>query len=1516
MKKLFCACVLGGAVFGSFLESRLEAQPANDSFANRTTITLSAPTVTGSNVGATKETGEPAPAGKTGGKSVWWSWVAPASGPVKINTFGSSFDTILGVYTGSFVNSLTLVADNDDFSGNTSQVSFTTVTGTEYQIEVDGFNAASGNIVLTVDALPAITGPASATGTVSIALSLPLKTTNNPTGFKALGLPGPLVIDPVTGTISGIPTTPGTFSVSLIASNVFGPTTSNLNLVIDTAPVITSTNYVYGRVGDAFSFTPAAANSPTAWGFTGVMPPGLVLDPASGTISGTPTNNNIYTITLLATNASTYRPAPLTIDIRPVNDDYANALPIAGDSQVKGSNLGATIEANEPPPKGSGTTTVWWFWTAPTNGTVQVDTIGSSFDTILMVFTNKTGANSVANLGLVGWDDDSGGGGGTSLLAFNALAGSNYYFCVNGFSGTALGSITLTLRTSPFITSALVTNGTAGLPFSYSIVARNAPTGYGAAGLPGGLSVNPATGLIAGNPGAPGSFSVTLYATNNFGVGSTNLSLNIDSAPVITSTNLVLGKLGMPFAFTPSALNNPTAWGASGLPGGLVMDGPTGAITGTPLTNGVSAVTLYATNASAYRSASLTIQIRPANDDYAEAAPIVGTNYVAGSNAGATLEPGEPPTPKGSGTTTVWWSWTAPASGTVRVDTIGSSFDTILVVYTNKPGFNAVTNLGQLAWDDDSGGSGGTSLIAFSASAGTNYYFCVDGFVGSTAGAIQLHVGMAPLITSPTTATGNNGIPFTYTITAINSPTSFGASGLPAGLSVNLSNGVIAGVLGAAGNFTVALFATNAVSFATTNLSLVISNLPIIVSSLTATGKVNVPFNYTLSAVNPPAQYGAGALPQGLAFDPVAGTISGTPQINGVFSVPIMATNSSGWAAATLVLDIRPINDDFADAIDLGGIYQVSGSNAGATREPGEQPAWGSAPNSSVWWKWTATANGKVTLHTIGSSFDTVLGVYTNKSGIPSVTNIALVTANDDFGGGNTSLVKFDAVTGSNYYFAVDGFSAGLQGNVVLTLDVLPWIISTNRATAYAGFPFSFNVVATNSPTAYGALDLPAGLGCDPVSGLISGTTSSPGTNQVTVYATNVFGVASATLTLTVIPLPLPVITSASSPTGQVAQPFNYTVTAINYPMGFNALHLPDGLTIDGNSGVISGIPASNGNFLVTLVVSNVSGAISNALVFDIRPINDDFATPTSLPLSGTVHDFTGGATAEKNEPKHAGSIPSHSVWYTWSCPTNCALMLSTYGSLFDTVLAVYTGNALTNLSLVVSNDDSGSSTNSLVIFNATAGTTYAIAVDGYGGDQGALTLNLFIVGSPVERINTAPTLARITNHVVDPGTLLSFAIIATDNDLPAQTLTYSLPPGAPAGASIDPASGVFSWQPAAEQADTTNHITVQVTDDGVPPLSDSRQFQVIVNPLAPIMLTAIAWFDAAYSPVTGPGGPTFVFQLTGNPGVFYSVQYSTNVGPASWSTIRTLQMLTSPTMVTNRFAYPPHGFYRVKAGL
>ena len=72
------------------------------------------PLNTGSNVGASKETGEPNHGDNAGGRSVWWKFTPQSSGLAVIDTFGSSFDTTLGVYSGNAVTSLSPLASNDD----------------------------------------------------------------------------------------------------------------------------------------------------------------------------------------------------------------------------------------------------------------------------------------------------------------------------------------------------------------------------------------------------------------------------------------------------------------------------------------------------------------------------------------------------------------------------------------------------------------------------------------------------------------------------------------------------------------------------------------------------------------------------------------------------------------------------------------------------------------------------------------------------------------------------------------------------------------------------------------------------------------------------------------------------------------------------------------------------------------------------------------------------------------------------------------------------------------------------------------------------------------------------------------------------------------------------------------------------------------------------------------------------------------------------------------------------------
>ena len=166
---------------------------------------------------------------------------------------------------------------------------------------------------------------------------------------------------------------------------------------------------------------------------------------------------------------------------------------------------------------------------------------------------------------------------------------------------------------APVITSATTASGTVGSAFSYQITASNAPTSYGATGLPAGLSVNSTSGLISGTPTTAGTLTVTLSATNSRGTGSASLTLTISNsgAPVITSATTASGTVGSAFSYQITASNSPTSYGATGLPAGLSVNSASGLISGTPTTAGMLTVTLSATNSGGTGNATLTLTIAP-----------------------------------------------------------------------------------------------------------------------------------------------------------------------------------------------------------------------------------------------------------------------------------------------------------------------------------------------------------------------------------------------------------------------------------------------------------------------------------------------------------------------------------------------------------------------------------------------------------------------------------------------------------------------------------------------------------------------------------------------------------------------------------------------------------------------------------------------------------------------------------------------------------------------------------------
>lgn len=160
-----------------------------------------------------------------------------------------------------------------------------------------------------------------------------------------------------------------------------------------------------------------------------------------------------------------------------------------------------------------------------------------------------------------------------------------------------------------------------------------------------------------------------------------------------------------------------------------------------------------------------------------------------------------------------------------------------------------------------------------------------------------------------------------------------------------------------------------------------------------------------------------------------------------------------------------------------------------------------------------------------------------------------------------------------------------------------------------------------------------------------------------------------------------------------------------------------------------------------------------------------------------------------------------------------------------------------------------------------------------------------------VSESNTSPIIDPLPNCTIAEGSLLTFTATATDTDLPPQTLTFTLDPGAPAGASIT-TNGIFTWIPSEAQRPGTYSIVVRVTDNGLPPLSDTTTFTVQVNEvnnppvLQPLPSVAIAELQTytVTARATDPDTPAQQLAYSLDPGFPPGMSINTESGLLSWT--------------------------------
>jgi hypothetical protein len=397
--------------------------PFGDPFGTAGTVSDAQRSGIGTNAGATREPDEPGHAQKPGGRSIWLHWAPPATGIATVRTTGSAVDTVLAIYTGPSIRQLTEVASDDDGGGFlTSEVRFNVRAGTAYHIAIDGFAAAEGALVLswdlerTPDVLPVIQlQPQSQSVAPGGAATLRVSATGDALAFQWLfhGNPIPgatadtLNINPVLPTVVGsyaVRVTSGTRSIDSRAASLQIHSSVNGSadaLATDKLPdLITAVRRQLGLLGPG----PDRRSQPLslARGFTGTQ---------------------IF------------------------------------------STLGASRSPNEPSHCGIlGGGSQWFAYRPEADGLLRVDTTGSTFDTVLGIYTVMPATFALAES--VGCDNDSGPDGKSSRVEFNAAAGRIYYVAIDGVNG-ATGTVQLNYAlTTPLRFTLLPNRGTFGFRVS------------------------------------------------------------------------------------------------------------------------------------------------------------------------------------------------------------------------------------------------------------------------------------------------------------------------------------------------------------------------------------------------------------------------------------------------------------------------------------------------------------------------------------------------------------------------------------------------------------------------------------------------------------------------------------------------------------------------------------------------------------------------------------------------------------------------------------------------------------------------------------------------------------------------------------------------------------------------------------------------------------------------------------------------------------------------------------------
>jgi hypothetical protein len=883
-----------------------------------------------------------------------------------LNSAGAAAITATGSPTAKITETGTLPAGltfTDNGTGTALLSGTATATGTA-TLTITASNGISPDATQTytvvVGDAPAFTSASTATATAGSAFSFTATAGGYPApSWSDSNLPAGVSFTDNkdgTATLSGTPTTPGTYAIPLSAVNGYGTASQTLTITVAQAPAITSAASATFTEGTPGTSTVTTTGSPTAViTESGTLPSGVTLtDNGDGTatLAGTPATGSkgSYPITITAANGgSPNATQSFTLTV--------NAAPTAPAITSGGS---ATF-------------------TEGTQGTFPVTTTGSPTAAITESGTLPSGVTLIDNTN------------GTATLAGTPAAGSKGSYPItitaaNGVGSNATQNFTITVNPAPVaptITSAGAATFAAGSAGTFSVTTTGIPVAALSAtsspALPSGVTFKDngnGTATLAGTPpaGSQGTYRVTLTAKNATGTATQAFVLTVNSGLAITSAATATATSGTAFSFTMTTTGTPAPalTHVGTLPPGITF---------TANTNGTA--TLAGTPTAAAKGAyPLTITAKNATGTASQAFTLTVTNAPAFSSAAAVTE------------------------------TAGTAF-TFTVATTGYPAaaLKAGTLPGGVSFSDNGNGTGslsGTTAIT----AGTYSVPVTATNSGGTASqTITLTVKAAgtvkvPTFTSAAAATAATGKAFSFTVTTVGSPTSYTTNvthsgALPAGVTFTNSGKGTATLTGtptaaSAGTYPVTFTAANTGGTTTQSFVLTVTGAPAITSAATATATDGSGFSFTVNTTGAPAPAlaEAGSLPQGVTWTDNGNgtaTLAGTPGVDqgGVYKFTITATNSGGTAsqAFTLTVDQAPAITSAATAtVAHGKLYAFTFTSVGYPAASVTHT--GSVPGLV----YLNLVNGTATLIGIPTKAGTYVLTITAKNSIGSATQTFTLT--------------------------------------------------------------------------------------------------------------------------------------------------------------------------------------------------------------------------------------------------------------------------------------------------------------------------------------------------------------------------------------------------------------------------------------------------------------------------------------------------------------------------------------------